>query len=157
MREKARKICISNGVEQIACSDGWLWRFKKRYNISCHILSGEANKVADGDVNFVKARQSYAENDIFNIDEIGVFYNLLPDRSLDFKGVKSHGGVKSKKRLTVVLCCNATGSEKPKIWVISKYQNPRFFKNVNRFSLPLEYTLKKKRMDRFNIFSPMVG
>jgi hypothetical protein len=42
-------------------------------------LSGEANKIADGDVNewlqdFVKVRQSYAENDIFNIDETGVFF-----------------------------------------------------------------------------------
>ncbi|KAL4091479.1 hypothetical protein QTP88_026166 [Uroleucon formosanum] len=134
VREKAKEICTSNGVEHMACSDGWLWRFQKRYNISCHVLSGEANKVADEDVNkwlqeFVKVRQSYSENDIFNIDETGVFYNLLPDRSLDFKGVKSHGGAKSKQRLTVVLCCNSTGSEKLKLWVIGKYQNPRCFKN----------------------------
>ncbi|XP_060867267.1 tigger transposable element-derived protein 6-like [Metopolophium dirhodum] len=148
VREKAKEICTSNGVEHMACSDGWLWRFQKRYNISCHVLSGEANKVADEDVNkwlqgFVKVRQSYSKNDIFNIDETGVFYNLLPDRSLDFKGVKSHGGAKSKERLTVVLCCNSTGSEKLKLWVIGKYQNPRCFKNVNKLSLPFEYTNQK--------------
>lgn len=134
VREKAREICISNGVEHMACSDGWLWRFQKRFNISCHVLSGEANKVADEDVNkwlqaFVKVRQSYSENDIFNINETYVFYNLFLDRSLDFKGVKSHGSAKSKEKLTVVLCCNSTGSEKLKIWVIGKYQNPRCFKN----------------------------
>lgn len=148
VREKAKEICFSNGVEHMACSDGWLWRFQKRYNISCHVLSGEANKVADEDVNkwlqgFVKVTQSYNENDIFNIDETGVFYNLLPDRPLDFKGVKSHGGAKSKERLTVVLCCNPTGSEKLKFWVIGKYQNPRCFKNVNKLSLPFEYTNQK--------------
>jgi hypothetical protein len=75
VREKARKICISNGVEHMACSDGWLWRFQKLYNISCHVLSGEANKVAHEDVNkrlqrFINVRQSYSENDIFNIDEM---------------------------------------------------------------------------------------
>jgi len=120
VREKAREICISTGVLQMACSDGWLWRFQKRYDISYHNLSGEANKVGDGVVNewlqeFVQVGQSYSKNDIFNIDETGVFYNLLPDRSLDFKGVKSHGGAKSKERLTVVFFCNATGSEKLKI------------------------------------------
>jgi len=31
VREKAMKICISNGVGLMACSDGWLWRFQKRY------------------------------------------------------------------------------------------------------------------------------
>lgn len=51
VREKVRKNCISNNVEQITWSDGWLRRFKKRYNFSCHVLSGEANEVADGDVN----------------------------------------------------------------------------------------------------------
>jgi len=27
VREKAREICNSNGVEQMEGSDGWLWRF----------------------------------------------------------------------------------------------------------------------------------
>jgi len=31
VRKKARKICISNGIELMACFDGWLWRFQKRY------------------------------------------------------------------------------------------------------------------------------
>jgi len=111
-------------------------------------LSSEANKVTDGDVNewiqdFVQVRPSYNENDIFNIDETGVFYNLLPDCSLNFKGMKSHGGAKSKERLTLVLWCNTTGSEKLKVWIISKYQNPRCFKNVNKLSLPFEYTHQK--------------
>lgn len=26
--EKTREICISNHFEQMACSDGWLWRFQ---------------------------------------------------------------------------------------------------------------------------------
>ena len=80
LREKAREICISNDVESLmVCSDGWLWRFQKRFNISYHVLSGEANKVCDSQVNewlqnFVEVRQAYSENDVFNIDETGVFY-----------------------------------------------------------------------------------
>lgn len=74
----------------MACSDSWLWGFQKWYNISCHVLSSETNKVADEDVNkllqgFVKVRQSFSKNDISNIDETEAFYNLLPDRSLDLK------------------------------------------------------------------------
>jgi len=52
VREKARGICILNGVGLIACSGGWLSRFQKRYNISCHVFwSDEANNVRNGDVN----------------------------------------------------------------------------------------------------------
>lgn len=69
-----------------------------------------------------------------------VSYNLLPDHSMDFKGIKCHGGVKSKEWLTVVLCCNANGSEKLKLWVIGKYKNPRCLNKVNRMTLPFDYT-----------------
>lgn len=50
--------------------------------MSCFERRGK--KVADEDVNkwlqgFVKVRQSYSENDIFNINETGVFYNFPPN------------------------------------------------------------------------------
>ncbi|UYV60500.1 hypothetical protein LAZ67_1001331 [Cordylochernes scorpioides] len=107
------------------CSDGWLWRFQRRNTIASLVVSGEINKVSEETVidwltRFEEIKNEYKDEDIFNIDETGVFYNLLPDRSLDFKGTKCHGTSKSKERLTVVLCCNATGSEISKLWIIGK-------------------------------------
>ncbi|KAK9712065.1 DDE superfamily endonuclease [Popillia japonica] len=68
---------------------------------------------------------------------------MLPDRSLDFKNVKSYGGSKGRERLTVVLCCNANGSEKFKLWIIGKYKNPQCLNKINRLILPFDYTHQK--------------
>ncbi|KAK9704378.1 DDE superfamily endonuclease [Popillia japonica] len=119
-------------IENNECdfSSGWLYRFQKRHGISAHVISCEKNKVNEQTVDewkqeFRLIRQHYSDKDVFNIDETGVFYNLLPERTLDFKGKKCYGGTKSKERLTAVLCCNADGSEKLKLWIVGKSKYPR--------------------------------
>lgn len=79
---------------------------------------------------------------IFNADETGVFYQLLPNKTLTLKGESCKGGAKSKQRLTALFCCNATGTEKLKPLVIGKSLKPRCFKNVQ--SLPCHYRANKK-------------
>ena len=62
----------------------------------------------------------YSLQDIFNADETVLFFRLLPDKTLEFKGVDCHGGKKSKERLTVMVCANMAGSEKMPLLVIGK-------------------------------------
>lgn len=148
IQKKAKEIALKYDITDFDCSSGWLWRFQKRHGIVSHEISGEAAKVnettvADWLSTFEAVRKSYLPKDIFNMDETGLFYNLLPNRTLDFKGKRCHGGAKSKQRLTVVLCCNSDGSEKHKAWVIGKAENPRCFKNFNKLHLPCEYTSHK--------------
>lgn len=45
----------------------------------------------------------YNPKDIFNADETGLFFCLLPDKMLEFKGVNCKGGKCSKDRLTVLV------------------------------------------------------
>lgn len=47
-----------------------------------------------------------------------MFYHLHPNRTVNFKGSKCHGGAKSKQRLTVVFYCISDGSEKLRSWII---------------------------------------
>ena len=56
--------------------------------------------------------EKYAPEDIYKADEAGLFFQLLPDRTLAFKGEECYGGKKSKQRLTVVLCTNSTGTHR---------------------------------------------
>jgi hypothetical protein len=105
----------------------------------------QAAKVNEPSVNdwlrtFQPIRERYSLQKTFNMDESGIFFNLLPERSLDLKGNKYHGGARSKEWLTAVFCCNADGSEKHKVWIIGKSKNPRCLKNVNRLYLPCEYS-----------------
>lgn len=46
------------------------------------------------------------------------------------------------KKITVLVGANMSGTEKSKLVVIAKYQNPRCFKNVK--PLPVQYKLNKK-------------
>lgn len=147
LMEKAKSIAQSLGFSEseFAASNGWLWRFQKRHGISSLVICGELNKVNNENVEewlktFEKLREKYAPRNVFNMDESGIFFNLLPDRTLDFKGKKCHGGAKSKERITSVFVVNWDGSEKLPVWVIGKSKNPRAFKNIKVSDLPCTYT-----------------
>jgi len=71
-----------------------------------------------------------------------LFFKLLPEKTLEFKGVDCSGGKRSKERLTVMVCANMSGTEKIPILIIGKSANPRCFKNVK--TLPTQYTSNKK-------------
>jgi len=60
-------------------------------------------------------RKNYADCDIYNADEIGLFYHLTPSQTLRFKGETCSGGKLSKERLAILVASNMTGSYKKKI------------------------------------------
>ena len=67
----------------------------------------------------------YSESDIFNADETGLYYRLLPDRSHVLKGENLAGGKKSKGRVTILVCANMNGTEKLPLLMIGKSKKPR--------------------------------
>ena len=127
---------------QMEFSNGWLSRFKKRYNIKRFRRHGESGSVdllaiQQNLPNIQQQLSKFSLNDIFNMDETGLFYRLSGDLCLSTKQLE--GKVQSKQRLSIAICCNADGSEKLEIWVIGKYQNPRCLKNINRNQLGVIY------------------
>ena len=51
----------------------------------------------------------YDPSDIFNADETGLYWRLLPDKTHSLSGEVCTGGKKSKDRVTVLVCANMTG------------------------------------------------
>ena len=92
----------------------------------------------------------YEPRDVYNADEMGLLFNVLPDRSLAHKGESCHGGKHSKDRLIVLLCINSDGSDKQVPIVIGKSPNPRCFKNVKK--LPTKYQVNGKAWMMTEIF-----
>lgn len=86
--------------------------------------------------------EGYLAKDIFNADEIGLFYSVLPNKTMCFRGEHCHGGKLSKNRITILFLTNADGSEKFPLFVIGKSKNPRCFKNIK--TLPAVYEANKK-------------
>ncbi|XP_046395439.1 tigger transposable element-derived protein 6-like [Ischnura elegans] len=142
LQDRAKTIALKLGIDDFHASNGWLSRFKRRWNLTTLRVCGEEAAVDVAVVeewkkNLPSLVAGYDPKDIFNADESGFFYNLLPDSTLATKGEICHGGKRSKERLTVLFCTNSDGSEKLKPFVIGKFASPRCFKHVKK--LPCRY------------------
>lgn len=157
IQEKALTIALEMNNDDFMASNGWLQKFQARHNIKCTILSGESAEV-DPDVvedwskRLANISAGYELRNIFNCDETGLFFRLLPSRSLVEKGQTCHGGKKSKERFTVLLCASATG-EKIKPVVIGKSKNPRSFKAYHKNNLHVHYESNRKAWMTTEIFT----
>ena len=135
---------------------GWLDRFKARHGIVCRAISGESAVVDTDTANeWISTKlpaltKSYKPCDIFNADETGLFYKLLPAKTLQFKGESCHGGKRSKERITLLVAANMDGSEKLELLTIGKFENPRCFKGIK--SLPVTYKANKRAWMTSQIF-----
>ena len=134
--------------EETSISMGWVYRFKKRWGIvkvqKCGESGGVNNEVvAEWKENKLKdILDRYSPRDIYNADERGLFWKILPERSLGFIGEKYYGSKQEKARVTIFVCANMDGSDKLPMLCIGKYKKPRAFKNVH--SLPCPYEATKK-------------
>ena len=87
--------------------------------------------------------QRYDANDVFNADEMGLYWRLLPDRTHSVDREACSGGKKSKERVTILTCTNMTGSEKCPLLtiIIGKFKNSRCFHGIS--CLPTSYKANK--------------
>lgn len=134
LQEKAKMVSGILNIPDFKASNGWLESFRKRHNISFRILSGESagidhQVVQNWKDNINNILEGYQMSDIWNIDETGLFWRGLPNKSLVTKGEEAKGGKLAKDRLTICLLVSATG-EKFKPLVIGKSMMPRVFNKV---------------------------
>ncbi|CAG9563419.1 unnamed protein product [Danaus chrysippus] len=155
LREKAEEFSKSLGHSSFRASNGWLVNFKKRHELVFRKVCGESasvnKEVCDEWINELQSLlKDYEPKDVFNADETGLFFKCLPDKTLNFKNEKCHGGKHSKERFTILLATNMTGSEKLKPLVIGKAKKPRCFSGFK--TIPLDYDANKKAWMTAEIF-----
>lgn len=128
LKSKAQELAteLDPDHEEWSCSNGWLSRWKVRHNISYKAVSGE-NATVSKEVceDWKKSTlspllQRYHPNYVFNADETGHFWRLLPDKTHTARGEKCTGGKKSKERIAVLVCANMTGTEKCPLLILGK-------------------------------------
>ncbi|XP_053403566.1 tigger transposable element-derived protein 6-like [Mercenaria mercenaria] len=85
----------------------------------------------------------YKPENIFNMDETGLFFRDSGRKTYRLKGDDCAGGKRSKERITVALCSSMTG-EKVKPLVIGKSRSPRCFGRMDVKTLPVDYYFNKK-------------
>ena len=89
-------------------------------------------------VDLQKPKDEYRDENILNANETALFYRLLPERTIEINHVAAVGKKFSKDRVTLLLCCSATGEKLPPL-VIGKYESPRCLRGINHKKLPCSY------------------
>ena len=95
----------------------------------------------------------YELKDIYNSNELGFFYQALPDKSLHYKVERCSGGKHSKVRLTRPTAGNATGEKLP-LFMIGKSAKLCCFSGVK--SLSCRYCSPKKSSMDGDLFTKWV-
>jgi len=154
--EKARmlhKAIHPDAIEDVfKASEGWLHRFKQRHGIRELRLQGESLSADIPSIEPYKEKtRDYIEehqlslNQIFNADETGLYWRLLPEKTLAGGYEKTAKNFKKPKdRVTILAAANASGDFRLPLLLIGKSKKPRCFKHVNVNNLPVLYASQKK-------------
>ncbi|XP_033730203.1 tigger transposable element-derived protein 4-like [Pecten maximus] len=156
LKQKALDFASDFGNTTFKASNGWLDSFKSRHNIVFGTMSGERGDVDNSVVDNWRAKlpiicDGYSDNDIFNMDETGLFYRDSTKNTLKVKGEECAGGKRSKERITVALCSSLKGEKLPAL-VIGKAKQPRCFNKIKPETLPVIYRNNRKAWMNSSLF-----
>ena len=82
---KAKEIAARLGVPNFEGTNGWLEKWKRRYNVRKVTVSGESGDVSGVTVSAWKVRlpeilRGYDKKNVYNLDETGCFWKALPQQ-----------------------------------------------------------------------------
>ncbi|CAG8721892.1 32058_t:CDS:2 [Gigaspora margarita] len=92
----------------------------------------------------------YELEDIYNADETGLFYRMLPNQTLAKRPVAR--SKQDKSRVTILLAANATSSHKLQPLVIGYSKKPRSFSGINLLQLLVTYKNNERAWIRTDIW-----
>src|SRR4051812_10660570 len=79
----------------------------------------------------------YVEEDIFNMDETGLYWRQSPSSGLSPRA--RPGRKKDKNRISVICCCNFLGSQRFPLWIVGRAARPYALRNVNIEALDIQW------------------
>ena len=138
-------------------SSGFQWRFCNRFGIKNLVICGEklssdVSSAEEFSKNFSELTAGYSADQLFNCDETGLYFKMLPGRTLSSCHDQPEGTKKAKDRVTINACANVSGSIKLPLLLIGKAKNPRCFRGINQNTLPVVYRNQKNAWVNTHIF-----
>lgn len=136
---------------------GWLGKFQARHGIRELVLHGESLSADKSSIDPFRQdilqlieKEGLTNDHLFNADKTGLPWRGLPSCSLCHGGeTQARNFKKSKERVTLMACANASGTCKVPLVFIHSSKNQRCFKHMDINSLPVSYYAQKNPwMDR---------
>ena len=127
---KIKERLKDGSLDSFTASSGWLYKWKVAYGIRETCITGEADDVSIPTVvswieRIPELVRGYKLEDIWTMDELGLFFKLLPNKGLIEK-VKSKKRTKNAKAfLTVAFFVNADAQKVDEPVIIWKSKKPR--------------------------------
>ncbi|KAM6471887.1 uncharacterized protein PHA67_002581 [Liasis olivaceus] len=147
LKERAGEEC----TETFTASHGWFMRFQQRFHYQKAHISGKAARVDEeavkhflDELDDIIAEGNYFPEQIFSVDETGLYWKRMPERTYIYKEAQATPGCKAfKDRVTLLLGGNVAGF-KLKPFLIHKSGDPCEFKNISEHTLPVYYRSNRK-------------
>uniref|UniRef100_H3A9N6 HTH CENPB-type domain-containing protein n=1 Tax=Latimeria chalumnae TaxID=7897 RepID=H3A9N6_LATCH len=136
LKSKAEQFARSLDIENFKCSNGWINRHKMRFKTIVGEKASVDYKITS---NWLK---NYSMRDLYNVDETGLFYQLLSRKTLASSDDNCAGTKRSKQQITLLIGTNMDRSDRMLPLFIGKFGKPRCFKNVNVLPLTYQYNSK---------------
>ncbi|XP_074854943.1 tigger transposable element-derived protein 1 [Carettochelys insculpta] len=148
-------------AETFTASQGWFDGFKRRYNLHNIKMSSEvagadtaaAKKFTDCLKKIIE-EGGYSPKQVFNVDETGLYWKRMPERTYISREEKTVPGFQAAKdRLTLLLGGNAAGDMKMKPLAVYQSETPRALKGYSKECLPVIWRSNKKAWVTGAVFS----
>lgn len=132
------KISEKLNINNFLASQGWIYSFKRRFNINSRKLVGQSGYVKEEAITnfsekFEDKLAKYHPKDIFNCDESGFVYKYTGNRSFMCRDDENTSLLDHKDRFTI-LCCASMVGEKRNIMLIGRSKKPNFFSRQRRIN-----------------------
>ena len=150
--EKARRLATQMNIcdDDFKATWGWFRKFRHRQCLNTISLYGEGGAVNRNDPELLASLErlyaivnEYDASCVYNMDETGLFFRLVPRYTVILPSedpTTIRGKKKLLDRVTLVVCCNANGTEKVPITMIGKAKEPAC---IVGNSWPLPYLAQK--------------
>ena len=161
IQEVATKLATQHlDIQQFKASNGWLEMFRSRNEIVYKVLQGErasapVRTAEEFKENLPELLAQFDPSNIFNDDEVGLFYEQTGRRTLLMAHEDPAGCKVSKKRLTIFIVAAMDGHLE-QMFLINNSLKPRAFKpiqfNSSRLPSCIKWTSSKKGWMNSGIF-----
>ncbi|XP_054746093.1 tigger transposable element-derived protein 1-like [Anastrepha obliqua] len=146
---------------EFSASTGWMTGFFKRHALHNVKIKGEtasadelAAKKFPEKLRKIIEDGGYTPDQVWNVDESGLFWKKMPSRTYVAKSQKTAGGLKvAKDRVPLLFCSNASGERMLKPLLVNRALRPRSMKSVDFNKLPIHWTANKKAWMTSAIFT----